>query len=239
MDRYKILEGRNVLITGASGGIGQEIARDLAHKKCNLFLTSRSYGKLSDLKQELNQYVNIKILNINLSNIGLLNDLLTIVEETFYKLDIIINCAGIFKYKHSTDITTKDYEEMFNVNIKAPILICQRFIQKMIKNNWGRIINLGSSASYSGSKNTSLYSASKHAILGYSRALNKELKEHNVRTFCISPGSSQTEMAKISTDQDYTTFINPKEIAEYISFIISFNNELISDEIRLNRMEYK
>jgi short-subunit dehydrogenase len=106
----------------------------------------------------------------------------------------------------------------------------------MIKNRWGRIINIGSSSSYSGFKNGSIYCSSKHAVLGLSRALHDELKSKNVRTFCISPGSIKTEMGKISKEQNFETFLNPKEIAKYLVFIISFDSELISDEIRLNRM---
>ena len=106
----------------------------------------------------------------------------------------------------------------------------------MISNKWGRIVNIGSSSSYQGFKNTSVYCSSKHALLGLSRSLHAELKEFNVRTFCVSPGSIKTPMGKLVVDQNYETFLNPKEIAEFITKIISFNNEMISEEIRINRI---
>ena len=106
----------------------------------------------------------------------------------------------------------------------------------MIKKKWGRIVNLGSSSSYMGFENGSLYCSTKFAILGLSRSLHAELKKYNIRTYCISPGSTKTDMAKISVDQNFDTFLDPKEVAELINYVISFDNELVIDEIRLNRM---
>ena len=84
-------------------------------------------------------------------------------------------------------------------------------------------------------KDTSLYCSSKHALLGLSRSLHNELKQHNVRTYCISPGSVKTEMGRKVKNQDFTTFMDPVEIAKYVAFIILFDDNLISEEIRLNR----
>jgi NAD(P)-dependent dehydrogenase (short-subunit alcohol dehydrogenase family) len=109
----------------------------------------------------------------------------------------------------------------------------------MVKNRWGRIINIGSSSAYGGYKNTSLYCASKHALLGFSRALHDELKEHNIRVFCVSPSGTKTAMGKSIKGQNYDTFIDPKDVAEYIAYISSFDNAMISEEIRLNRMILK
>ena len=107
----------------------------------------------------------------------------------------------------------------------------------MKKKKWGRIVNIGSSSAYNGFKNGTIYCSTKHSLLGLSRALYAELKDTGIRTFCISPGSTQTKMGKISNDQNFETFLNPKEIADYVIFIISFDNELISEEIRLNRIK--
>ncbi len=80
----------------------------------------------------------------------------------------------------------------------------------MVKNKWGRIVNVGSSSAYSGFRETSIYCASKHAILGLSRAIYNELKDYNVRTFCISPGSIKTEMGKQVKNQKFDTFYPTK-----------------------------
>ena len=151
----------------------------------------------------------------------------------------MINCAGIFQIKPIEKCDDKEFDELLNVNLKAPFLLSKAFSKEMKKKKWGRIINIGSSSSYSGFKNGTLYSSSKHGILGLSRSLSSELKDYNVRVFCISPSSTQTDMAKISTDQDFKTFLNPKEVAEFVILTISFDSEMIVDEIRLNRMIMK
>ena len=109
----------------------------------------------------------------------------------------------------------------------------------MVSNNWGRIVNIGSSSSYNGSGETGIYCASKHALLGLSRSLYQEFKDSGVRVYSVSPGSIQTPMGAIDIRQDYSTFINPREVAEYIIFIITYDNEMISEEIRMNRITIK
>ena len=98
---------------------------------------------------------------------------------------------------------------------------------------------IGSSSSYSGFENGSIYCTTKHSLLGLSRALNAELKKKNIRVISVSPASTQTNMAKISTDQDFSTFLNPKEVAKYIVHVLSFDSEMIIDESRLNRIIMK
>ena len=166
----------------------------------------------------------------------ILKKIIISARKSFSKFDILINSAGIFLSKSIHDSSLEEFEKIFNVNIRAPFIFCKEFSGEMFKNKWGRIVNIGSSSSYSGFENGSIYCASKHAILGLSRTLQNELKSKNVRTFCISPGSIKTEMGKITKDQNFETFLDPKEIAKYVVFTISFDKELISDEIKLNRM---
>jgi 3-oxoacyl-[acyl-carrier protein] reductase len=109
----------------------------------------------------------------------------------------------------------------------------------MKKKKWGRIVNIGSSSSYDGFSETSIYSASKHAILGFSRSIQKELKSYGIRTYCISPGSIKTKMGKKIKGQKYSTFINPKEIAEVILNLVKLDKEMIITEIRLDRTDKK
>jgi len=236
----KILDGKTCFLSGASGGLGQEIAKELAIHNCNLFLTGTNKEKLKELKENIKNSINNKIkIDYEIGDLNNLKDIEKIISTTknsFNKIDILINSAGLFVVKSIQDSTLNEFEKSYNVNIRAPFIFSKTFSEDMIKNEWGRIVNIGSSSSYSGFKNGSIYCSSKHAILGLSRTLEKELKPKNVRTYCISPGSIKTDMGKISKDQNFETFLNPIEIAKYLVFIISFDNELISDEIRLNRM---
>ena len=236
----QILHGKNCLITGATGGLGKEIAKEFAKNGCNLFLTGRNNEKLSSLKNELeNDVSEIKIdfEDADLSDADEIQKLIEKVKGAFSNIDILVNCAGVFPVKLLSDSTIDDFENCFSVNVKAAFILCKEFSQGMISKNWGRIVNIASSSAYAGFKNTSIYCSSKHALLGLSRSLHSELKEYNVRTFCVSPGSIKTPMGKSVTGQNYETFLNPNEIAELIVHLVSFDNEMISQEIQLSRMD--
>ena len=234
----QILCGKNCLITGATGGLGKEIAKEFAKNGCNLFLTGRNNDKLNSLKNELeNDQIKIDFEDADLSDDGEIQKLIEKVKNTFVNIDILVNCAGVFPVKLLSDSTIEDFENCFSVNVKAAFILCKEFSQGMISKKWGRIINIASSSAYAGFKNTSIYCSSKHALLGLSRSLHSELKEHNVRTFCVSPGSIKTPMGKSVIGQNYETFLNPNEIAELIVRLVSFDNEMISQEIQLSRMD--
>jgi len=234
----QILCGKNCLITGATGGLGKEIAKEFAKNGCNLFLTGRNNDKLNSLKNELeNDQIKIDFEDADLSDDSEIQKLIEKVKNTFVNIDILVNCAGVFPVKLLSDSTIEDFEKCFGVNVKAAFVLCKEFSQGMISKKWGRIINIASSSAYAGFKNTSIYCSSKHALLGLSRSLHSELKEHNVRTFCVSPGSIKTPMGKSVIGQNYETFLNPNEIAELIVRLVSFDNEMISQEIQLSRMD--
>ena len=236
----KLLSGKNCLVTGASGGIGKEIAKLLVENNCNIILTGKTKDKLKKLNDELKlikqNNVKIDFFPAVISKIEDITKLISFVKNLFPSIDILINCAGVFPISSLQNASLEDFENCFNLNIKAPFILSKEFTKNMIEKQWGRIINIGSSSSYDGFKDTSIYCASKHALLGLSRSMFDELKEFNVRTFCISPGSVKTDMAKVLTKQDFSTFIDPKEVAEMIMFVISFDNEMIPEEIRLNRL---
>ena len=235
----QILHGKNCLITGATGGLGKEIAKEFAKNGCNLFLTGRNNEKLSSLKNELeNDVSEIKIdfEDADLSDADEIQKLIEKVKGAFSNIDILVNCAGVFPVKLLSDSTVEDFENCFSVNVKAAFVLCKEFSQGMISKKWGRIVNIASSSAYAGFKNTSIYCSSKHALLGLSRSLHSELKEHNVRTLCVSPSSIKTSMGKSVIGQNYETFLNPNEIAELIVHLVSFDNEMISQEIQLSRM---
>ena len=237
-----ILKNKNCLVTGATGGIGKEISKELASNSCNLFLTSTNNTKLIKLKNQLkkiNKNIKIEFLSADLTIQEDITELIGTINKKFSSIDIIINSAGIFMIKSIEKSTIDDFEKTINLNVKLPFILCKEFTKNMIKKKWGRIIMIGSSSSYSGFEKGSVYCASKHSILGLSRALNAELKKKNVRVLSVSPASTQTNMGKISTEQDFSTFLNPKEVAQYITHVISFDNEMIVDESRLNRITIK
>jgi short-subunit dehydrogenase len=123
------------------------------------------------------------------------------------------------------------------VNFKTAVILSRELGKFMCESNWGRIVNIGSSSSYYGFANTGLYCASKHALLGFSRSIHNEFKSKNVRSYCISPSSTKSKMGRLTKDQDYDSFIEPCDVAQYVVFCISFNGNAVTDEVFLKRME--
>jgi 3-oxoacyl-[acyl-carrier protein] reductase len=241
--RNKIFEGKKCIITGATGGLGKQIAIEFAQAGCNLFLTGRNNEKLELLKKELkmkNQEIEIFYRSADLTKNEDIIELIEIVREKFSTIDILINCAGNFPVNPLSESTMEEFDSCMNLNVRAPFVLSKEFSKDMIKNKWGRIVNIASSSAHNGFKNAAIYCASKHALLGLSRTLFAELKNQNVRTFCISPGSMKTRMAKedegLLAEQDYNTFMEPNEVAEFIIKIISYDNEMVSQEINLSRL---
>jgi len=232
------LKTKNVLLTGASGGIGESLALELARSGCNLFLTGRNEEKLRLLKNNIlstKEDVRVYYKSCDLEKEDDLKSLVSNIRDTIRSVDILINCAGVFIVKPICETTVEDYEKCFNVNVKAPFFLSKVFSKDMIEKKWGRIVNIGSSSSYNGYKETSLYCASKHALLGISRSLYDELKSYNIKTFCFSPGSVKTKMGKKVKNQDFSTFIEPEELSKYITLTISFDSDMITEEVRINR----
>jgi len=228
------LNGKKCLITGATGGLGKEIAREMNSLGCDLFLTARNYEKLYNLKNELNN-AKAPILICD-ADLGSQEGIDKVASLKDHGLDIIINCAGIFEPKSIEESSIEDFDNCFNVNVKAPFVFCKEFSANMKDNKWGRIVNIGSSSAYNGFKDSTIYSSSKHALLGLSKSMQAELKEFNVRTFFVAPSGMKTEMGKRIKGQKYDTFIDPKEVAQYISFVIMFDGDMVADEIQLKRM---
>ena len=231
---------KNCLIIGASGGIGNAITKKLAEQNHNLFLIGKNKKKLLKLKKEIEKENTIvEIESVDLTDKKQIDKSIKKIRKIFGRIDILINTSGLFLIKSIDKTTIKEFEDSFKINVIAPIIFSKEFSKDMKKSKWGRIVNIGSSSAYNGFKNSTAYCSSKHALLGFSRALFSELKDNNVRVYSISPGSTQTKMGKLSKDQKFETFLEPKEVADYVAFAIGFDKQLISEEIRLNRMQIK
>jgi short-subunit dehydrogenase len=234
---FKVLKGKRAFVSGATGGIGGSIASALAKQGCDLFLTGRDENKLSKLTEELSlQDIHISFAAGNLSEANDVHNIESQAKKVFNSIDIVINAAGVFPNSNLFDIKDDDYIDAMNINFRSAFIFTREFAKGMVKRKWGRIVNIGSSSSYNGFGGTSLYCASKHALLGFSRSIHNELKQHNVRTFCVSPSSTQSKIGLETEGQDYSTFIDPNDIARYVVFVISFDSNIVSDEILLKRM---
>jgi len=225
-----ILSGKIALVTGATGGLGKEISLSLANHGCYMVLLGRNRDKLLSLQSEIGED-NCEIRTIDLTSAS---EIKAMSEQV--SADILINCAGVFPINNIENTTLEEFDNCLNVNLRAPFLLTKYLTPHMIQSGWGRVVNIASSSAYAGFKGTSTYCSSKHGLLGLSRSLYNELKEENVRVFCVSPGSIQTPMGETIKDQDYSTFMDPRDISDFITKIISYDSNMIPEETRLNRV---
>lgn len=229
------LKNKNAFVTGATSGLGKQIAFRLHEAGCNLFLVGRNIEELNKLSAELEASYHIT----DLSDEGDVIAACTAATKTYGTIDIVVNCAGVFPLRSIAETTLEEYEHCMNVNVRAPFIISKYFMSGMKDRGWGRIMNVGSSSAYGGSADAGVYCTSKHALLGLSRSLYQELRDKGIRVYSYSPGSIRTPMGLTDHRQDHSTFLDPVEVAEYAVFIMSHDNELIAEEIRVNRIEVR
>lgn len=233
----EILKGKCAFISGATGGIGGEVAVALAKEGCNLFLTSTTDSSLQAIVGKCKEYgVRVESCSGDLSNEKDIYNIISFAKENYKGIDILVNSAGVFPNENLFAIDDKSYTKVMDINFRSAFIFTREFSKYMTKNEWGRVVNIGSSSAYSGFRETSLYCASKHALLGFSRAIHDELKRFNVRTYFISPSSTQSRMGMATKGQDYETFLAPTDIAMYVIFSISFDSNIMSEEIFLKRI---
>ena len=229
-----LLKNKTVLITGVTGGIGLEVCKKFYEKGCNIILLGRDEKLLSELSREFNSIFYCCDFN-NLDEVENISKQISMDNH----IDILINSAGIFEVNSLEETSLQSLKEMFNVNFFTPFLLIKNLINNMESNNWGRVVNIVSSSAYGAAPNTGAYSSSKHALLGMSRALFNEFKSRGVRIITVSPGSVKTKMGKKVEElgQVYETFIEPHEVADYVVYVSSLDDNLIIEEARLNRIE--
>lgn len=231
------LIGRVALITGASRGIGRSIALLLGQSGVNLAVNARTEESLSVLKEDLNSY-GIDVLICP----GDLQDPITpsiIIKKTinhFGRLDILINNAGIALAKPLIETTVEEWDTMMAVNARAPFLLTKEAIPYLKRSDIATIINISSVVGTKGYINQGAYTASKHALMGFTKVLAQEVFQDGIRVHVISPGGVATSMVALTRpDIDPETLISPEEIAEIVFFLITHRGNAVIDEINIRR----
>jgi 3-oxoacyl-[acyl-carrier protein] reductase len=227
-----ILSGKRCLVTGATGGLGSEIARALAAEGAVLFLTGRKESALSEIAAQ----THAAAAAADLASTTSVESMIGSARQQLGRVEVLVNCAGVFPVGRLGETSIVEFDRCFAVNVRAPFQLCQAFVPEMVQRGWGRVVNIGSSSAYAGFKETSVYCASKHGLLGLSRALHDEVKAHNVRVLCVSPGSIKTDMGHSVKNQDFSTFLEPKDVARFTVDLINQDGSMVAEEVRLNRM---
>ncbi|MCX7941509.1 MAG: SDR family oxidoreductase [Dictyoglomaceae bacterium] len=231
------LKGKIALITGASRGIGRAISKALAQEGVNLAINSRAEEGLLILKNELKDFgIDILLCPFDLKDPKTPKLIIEKVIEYFGKLDILINNAGIALAKPIIETKEEEWDEIMAVNAKAPFFLCKYAIPYLKKSDIPTIINISSVVGTKGYINQGAYSASKHALMGFTKVLAQEVHDDGIRVHVIAPGGVATDLVTIMRpDIDPETLIKPEEIAEIIIFLLKFRGNAVIDEINVRR----
>lgn len=194
-----------VLVTGASKGIGRNIAYNLALDGYKVIANyNNSEKEAKDLQQELkNKNIKIDIFKADVSRKQEVENLVNFVIEKYNKIDVLINNAGIAEEKLFTDITEEDFDKMMKVNLYSVFYTTQEAVKNMLKVHNGIIINISSIYGLTGGSCEVHYSMAKAGIDGMTKALAKELGPSNIRINSIAPGAIDTDMNKNLTEEDW------------------------------------
>ena len=194
------LKGKKALITGASGGIGGEIARTLHKAGADIAISGTRLESLNSLAEEIGS--NIQIFQCNLNDSVAIDNLLKTASEKMGGIDILINNAGITRDNLFMRMSDEEWLDVLNVNLTATMKLCKGMIRGMMKNRWGRIINISSVVGTTGNPGQANYAASKAGMVGMSKSLAFEVASRGITVNIIAPGFIETAMTdKLNDDQ--------------------------------------
>ena len=231
------LENKNIIVTGASGGIGNSIVEKLYKNGANILATGTRVEKLEELKIKFN---NIKTLKFDISQHDKIEDFINnSTEELGGSLDCIINNAGITKDNLTIRMSLEEWTKVIDINLTSTFLMCKYSIKKMLKNKSGKIINITSVVGHTGNAGQANYTASKAGIVAMSKSLAIEYAKKNINVNCISPGFISTAMTD-QIDEKYKETIvakipsnrlgKPEDIANAVTFLSSDQSDYVTGE---------
>ena len=218
------MKNKVCIITGAGGGIGSAIAEALFSCGFKLVLMGRNEAKLRKTANGRE----CLILPGDICDDNYIKEVFDKTVAVYGGVDFLINNAGIAQSKAFEEISMEEYDEIMSTNARAPFLMCKTALPYLMKSSCGTIINIASVTAHQGYALQSSYAASKHALLGFSKALSKEYYKKGVRVHVISPGAVFTDTGE--------GMLLPEDIAETVMYLIKMRKSAsVADEIELHR----
>lgn len=223
---------KNVLVTGGTRGIGAAIVKKFASNGYNVVVNYKNSDDLANkLKEEFPN--NINLYKADVSNFF---DVKKMCEK-FNAIDILINNAGVSDIKQFNDITENDWDNMMNVNLKSVYNCTKNVVDNMIHNKWGKIINISSMWGEIGGSCEVHYSTTKAGIIGFTKALSKELALSNIQVNCVSPGIIDTDMNSMHDLEELKEEVpankigTPEDVANVVFFLAQEENSYITGQV--------
>jgi 3-oxoacyl-[acyl-carrier protein] reductase len=232
----KDLENKNIIVTGASGGIGNSIVEKLNECGANVLASGTRLEKLEELKSKFNK---IKILKFDISQSDKIEEFIDNAANELGGLDCIVNNAGITQDNLAIRMSIDEWKKVIDINLTSTFLMSKFAIKKMLKNKKGKIINITSVVGHTGNLGQANYTASKAGLVAMSKSLAIEYAKKNINVNCISPGFIKTAMTD-KIDEKFKEAIvskipsarlgEPEDIANAVLFLASENSNYINGE---------
>ena len=231
------LKKKNVIVTGASGGIGNSIIEKFNEAGANIIASGTKTEKLEELK---NKFKNIKILKFDISQSEKIEEFIeNATNELGGNLECIVNNAGITQDNLAIRMSLDEWKKVIDINLTSTFLLSKFAIKKMLKNKFGKIINITSVVGHTGNLGQSNYTASKAGIVAMSKSLAIEYAKKNININCISPGFIKTVMTE-KIDEKFKEMIvskipsarlgEPEDVANAVIFLASNQSDYINGE---------
>jgi 3-oxoacyl-[acyl-carrier protein] reductase len=232
----KDLENKNIIVTGASGGIGNSIVEKLNECGANVLASGTRLEKLEELKNKFNK---IKILKFDISQSDKIEEFIDNAANELGGLDCIVNNAGITQDNLAIRMSIDEWKKVIDINLTSTFLMSKFAIKKMLKNKKGKIINITSVVGHTGNLGQANYTASKAGLVAMSKSLAIEYAKKNINVNCISPGFIKTAMTDKIDDKFKEVIVSkipsarlgePEDIANAVLFLASENSNYINGE---------
>ena len=182
---------KKILITGATGGIGKALVKKFLSLEGNVLATGTKIEKLDALKKE---FPKINVLKFDISEHSKIEEFIENVSSQLTGLDVLVNNAGINMDNLSIRMKDEEWKKVIDINLGSTFFLCKYAIKKMLKNKYGRIVNITSIVGHTGNLGQANYAASKAAIIAMSKSLAIEYAKKNITINCVSPGFIQSKM---------------------------------------------
>jgi len=229
-------KNKKILVTGATGGIGDSIVKKFLSLDANVLGTGTNNEKLETLKKN---YPKIETAKFDISEHEKIDEF---IENVFLKLgglDILINNAGITKDNLSLRMKNDEWQKIIDINLSSTFYLCKSAIKKMLKNKYGRIVNITSIVGHTGNIGQANYSASKAGVVAMSKSLAIEYAKKNISVNCVSPGFIQTKMTEKISEEMKNTLLSripmnklgtPDDVSNTVAFLCSESSSYITGE---------
>ena len=229
---------KNVLITGATGGIGSSILTIFHENGFNVIASGTNENKLKKLEDKYSE--RLLTIKCDLSNESEINDLVSHAQSSCDSIDILINNAGITKDNVFLRMKKDQWDDVLNVNLNSNFLLTKSIIKGMIKKRWGRVVNISSVVAKMGNAGQANYVASKSAIEGFSRTLAQEVASRNITINCVAPGFVDTDILSTIEPKKLTDMTknipvgrigSPEDVSNAVFFLCSEESSYITGQV--------